>query len=244
MKKTIIFICILCFGGFLFLHATPEITPDEIVEKADEVRHPSGSYFIKVEVTNTNKQERNHLFHVAIKDNKKTRIETIKPATSKGRNLLMIGDNMWAYVPSLGRAVRVGINQKISGEAVNSDISRMRWTGDYYAKIEKETGSEWQILLTSKKRGLTYDKIRLWIEKFSFNPSRAEYLTIGEKVLKNVTFKDYRYLAQKVRPGKIIIQDAVRKNDQSVIKILKMEKREFPEVLFNKDHIGEQRLKG
>ena len=45
-------------------------------------------------------------------------------------------------MPSLKRAIRVSLSQKLMGEAANGDISRMRWYGDYNVKIEKQTNKE------------------------------------------------------------------------------------------------------
>lgn len=221
----------------------PKISPDEILKKADAIRNPAQSYYIDVQVKSTEDPSDIHQFHVAIHGNDKTRIETVEPKRDRGRTMLMLGENMWVFVPNLKREVRVSLNQKLTGQASNGDISRMRWSGDYSTKLESENDKEWQLLLTANKKGLTYDKIRVWIEKKSFRPLRAEYLTAQGKVLKKATYQGYKQIAGDVRPTEIVIQDAVRPSDLSVIKIEDMKVKTFPGSIYNKSELDSQHLK-
>ncbi|HQB46451.1 MAG TPA: outer membrane lipoprotein-sorting protein, partial [Polyangiaceae bacterium] len=135
-----------------------EISAAEIVRKADEVRNPDESYFLRVEVQTSEHPDRPSEFEVSLLGNDKTLIKTVKPSRDRGRNMLMRGTEMWAYIPNLKRAVRVSLSQRLVGQAANGDISRMRWSGDYDAVIESQTERHWTLLLTANKTGLTYDK--------------------------------------------------------------------------------------
>lgn len=210
---------------------------DQVLKQADEIRNPSESFFMKVEVKNSSTSDEASVFEVSLKGKDKTLTKTIAPARDRGRNMLMLGEDMWAFVPNLNRAVRVSLNQKLSGQAANGDISRTRWWGDYTAKLESETAKEWQIFLEATKKGLTYDKIRVWVQKPGFQPQRAEYLSLSGKVLKNVSYKAYKKLAGGMRPSEIHIQDAIKPDDVSVIRILNMEVKNFPDSLFNQNNL-------
>lgn len=209
-------------------------SPSDIVKKADNIRNPNKAFEMKVEVVSTT-QKSPSVFDVFTKGNNQTLIRTLEPSRDKGRDLLMVDENMWAYVPNLKRAVRVGLSQKLTGEAANGDISRMRWADDYSATLEKENKSEWTLLLVAKKKGLTYEKIRAKISKKDYRPLSAEYLTKSNKVLKTAQFEGYKNLAGAERPSKIVIRDAVRKNNQSVITIQSMKVKSLPNTLFSKD---------
>ena len=151
--------------------------------------------------------------------------------------MLMRGTQMWAYIPNLKRAVRVSLSQRLSGQAANGDISRMRWAGDYDARIEKENAKFWTLLLTAKKKGLTYSRVRAVIEKGTFHPLYAEYLTAGGKVLKKAQFTSYKELCGKERPTEIRIQDAVKPRQRSVIRVLEMRVKKFPASLFTPENL-------
>jgi outer membrane lipoprotein-sorting protein len=212
-----------------------KVTPEEILRKADEVRNPAQSYSMKVSVLSESKKDSLSLFEVLIDGNQKTLIRTLSPSRDQGRNMLMLGEEMWAFIPNLNRAVRVSLAQKLSGQAANGDISRMRWSGDYSATIENETAQEWVLYLTAGKKGLTYDKIRVWIEKFTFYPKKAEYLSFAGKPLKLAFFSEYRTLAGKVRPSVLRIQDAVRPDEVSLIQIQDMVVKSYPAALFSQN---------
>ena len=209
-----------------------EPTAMEILLKADQVRNPAESYFLKVRVVTSDRPDRPSEFEVSLLGNDKTLIKTIEPRKDRGRNMLMRGTEMWAYIPNLKRAVRVSLSQRLVGQAANGDISRMRWAGDYDARIESQTQSHWTLLLTANKDGLTYDKLRVVVEKGTFRPKYAEYLTKGGKLLKKAQFTDYKELCGKQRPTEIRIQDAIREDDISSIRVLEMDVRKFPASLF------------
>ena len=91
------------------------------------------------------------------------------------------------------------------------------------------------LFLTAKKKGLTYDKLRIWIAKKSFFPVKAEFLTLSGKPLKTAAYEGYKNLAGRVRPGTIRIQDSIRTQDTSVIEIEEMSVKKFPASLFSQN---------
>lgn len=214
---------------------SPTPTATEIVRRADEIRNPGESYRMQVSVT-SGEGERS-VFEVALNGPSQTFIKTLEPARDRGRNMLMRGEEMWAYVPNLKRAIRVSLSQKLTGQAANGDISRMRWAGDYSAKTESEDAGAWQLLLSANKKGLTYDKIRVWVNKKDFHPMKAEFLTPQAKLLKRVEYADYRPNLGKTRPHLMKIQDAVRPDDRSEIRVLEMEVKTFPAAMFNQNNL-------
>lgn len=207
---------------------------DSILRRADEVRCPATSYAMEVEVASQGNADVVRL-EVFTKGRKKTRINTLAPARDIGRNMIMVGEEMWAYVPNLKRAVRVALNQKLSGQAAMGDVSRMRWWGDYTATIESDQQGVWVLLLTANKKGLTYEKIRAWVQKDSFRPVQTEYLSLSGMILKKASFAGYKSISGAVRPTEIHIQDANNPNDASTIRILKLAAKESSDAIFNQN---------
>lgn len=207
------------------------ITPEEILKKADAIRNPDGDYVMKVDVESSFDDPRT--FEVSIHGSNRTLIKTLAPARDKDRALLMVDENMWAYVPNLKRGVRISLSQKLTGQAANGDISRTRWTGDYTAKIEKENDRTWTLFLEANKKGLTYDKIRAVIEKKSFRPLSTEYLSLAGKPLKLATFSNYKAIGGNTRPTAIEIKDAIRADQKSTIHIRTMTVKPIPASEFN-----------
>jgi outer membrane lipoprotein-sorting protein len=211
-----------------------QMSADDILKRTDEVRCPMTSYYMEVEVHSKGGEDVVKL-EVFTKGREKTRVNTLLPVRDKGRNMVMIGEDMWAYVPNLKRAVRVALNQKLTGQASNGDVSRMRWWGDYAATIESEDSRYWVLMLSARKKGLTYEKIRAWVEKGNFRPNKAEYLSLSGLVLKRSRFGEFKKIAGEVRPTEIHIEDAKNSEDSSVLRILNIEARESSDALFNQN---------
>ncbi len=225
-------------GATSFLGATAfgaAVPPSEILEKTDSIRNPDEAFSMTVKVES---KDDTREFEVLTKGGDRTVIRTKAPTRDKGRDLLMVDENMWAYIPTLKRAMRVSLSQKISGEAANGDISRMRWAKDYEGAVEKETDTEYQLLLTARKKGLTYEKIRAFVDKKTFRPLRAEYLTAAGKPLKKATFSEYKELAGKTRPSLITIEDAVRTDKKSKITIESMKIETIADSTFSTERFG------
>ncbi|MEY2988020.1 MAG: hypothetical protein RJB13_1541 [Pseudomonadota bacterium] len=213
-----------------------EIHADEILRRADDVRCPSESYFMEVEISNKSGGD-DVKVEVFTQGRERTRVNTIAPVRDRGRNMLMIGEDMWAYIPNLRRSVRIALNQKLAGQAAIGDVSRMRWWGDYNSEIVSEDKSSWLLSLAATKKGLTYEKVKIWVEKKSFRPLSAEYLSGSGVVLKKARFSGYRKIAGVVRPTKIEITDPHNPLDSSTLNITKLEQRESPERLFNQNNL-------
>lgn len=210
-------------------------TADEILARADEIRAPSGSYTMQVSVESTDAPT--FEFDISIGGKEASLIRTKKPAREIGKNYLMHGEDMWAYIPNIRRSMRVTLNQKLTGQASNGDISRMRWHGDYAAVVESETPDQWVLFLTAAKKGLTYEKIRVWIDRKTYRPVKGEYLTLQGKPIKFITFAEYAEIGGAVRPVHMVITSATRADDQSVLRILGMRATELPASLFTQNNL-------
>jgi outer membrane lipoprotein-sorting protein len=222
-----------CFAA-LQVQAAP--SPAEILKKADEVRNPSMSFTMVVTVKDHDGTLSK--FEVKTKGKDRTLVKTIEAPHTKSNALLMVEQDMWAYIPNLKRAVRVSLQQKLTGQAANGDIARMRLSGDYEAVMEKESKDNWQLFLTANKKGLTYDKIRLWVSKDGFKPRKAEYLTMAGNPLKIANFEAYTMMAGAQRPKSIRIQDAKRSSQYSVLEIISLKNGEFPDAMFQASNLG------
>lgn len=206
--------------------------PAEILRKVDAIRNPSESYEMKVRIGES-------LFLVLISGNSKTIVKTLEPVRDRGRDLLMIDEEMWAYIPNLKRAVRVSLSQKLTGQAANGDISRMRWSGDYAAQLESQEAGEWVLALRANKKGLTYERIRVWVSKKDYSPKKAEYLTDSGKILKRASFERYQMMAGRMRPTRLEIESAVNSSERSTLEVSSMTPKKFSDSIFNPQRLGE-----
>lgn len=87
---------------------------------------------------------------------------------------------------------------------------------------------------------LTYQKIRLWVDKQNARPSRAEFLGLdGKTVLKRAKYTDYKTIAGSLRPTTLVIEDVTGK--ASTISILEMEKSDLADAVFTLQNLEKVR---
>ncbi len=230
MKKMVFVLCMLSFSTFAAVDA------DKLLKKADDIRNPGDSFQMKVIVHSTGETEDSE-FEVFLKGKDKTLVKTLLPRRDRGRNMLMLEENMWVFIPNLKREVRVSLAQKLTGQTANGDISRMRWHGDYEAQLIKEDDKFYELALSAKKKGLTYDKLRLWINKKNNQPVKANYLTVTGKKVKEAVFGEYKEIAGGIRPTKILIKDAINPKDTSLLTITEMMTKDLPDSLFVRENL-------
>ncbi len=217
------------------------LSAEAILEKADAYRSPKGPFELRVETEDASGDKSE--FDVWIDGNEKSLMVTRAPARDVGRNLLMIDQDMWIFIPRLNRPVRIALQQRLVGQIANGDLSRMKWVGDYEPAFETAKDPKvLPILLKAKKKNLTYDKIRIFVDSQTFQPLSADYLTPGEKILKSATFEDYGPLGGTQRPRRIVFIDAIRKSEKSVVRLLDMKSRTFPAGFFSQSNLARPKL--
>lgn len=237
-------------GGILFFtvcgvirlsHAAEDA--NAIVKKADAIRAPQGSYQFDATVTSfdgeTKKSENG--YRVYIKDLDHSLVEFISPPSEKGKSLLMIGEDLWIYLPKVKKPVRIPLNQRLVGDVSNGDMARTNFAHDYEATLAGEetvNGKECYALnLVAKSPNKTYNKIKYWVAKSDYKPVQAEYFTVSGKSLKTCVFEEFRSEAGAVRPILLLFQDSLRKSQHSKLQFKDMVKKNLNDNMFTKDYM-------
>src|SRR3989304_1511025 len=83
----------------------------------------------------------------------------LAPASEKGRSSLRIGDNMWLYIPNVGKPIRTTSLQSIVGGVFNNaDILQLDYAAEYDVEQIEETGGEYLLHLKAKTKTVAYDR--------------------------------------------------------------------------------------
>ncbi len=218
---------------------------DEMVKLADEARGPSGSFSfdVKVEDVDGGTVTRETIYKVYSKDIEYSLCETTAPERLKGRKLLMRGNDLWLYLPSIRRPTRVSLQQKLTGEVSNGDIARTDFSHDYSAQLagdEKTGGKECHKLsLTARHKDVTYRSITYWVEKGTYRPVKAEFFALSGKSLKTGEFSHYAQVLGKLRMTELLITDALNPKRQSHLTYSNQKKESLSDSFFSKESLSE-----
>jgi outer membrane lipoprotein-sorting protein len=236
--------------GFTALLATAARADDgsddalaaSIVEKADEVRFPKHGFEVVVTIdTTTEGATEARKYRVLSKGNQNTIVMTLEPASERGQALLMKGRDLWIFMPSVSQPVRLSLAQRLTGQVANGDLARANFAGDYTAKLlrtETLDGAPTYVLeLTAADRAVTYHRVLYWVRQADFRPQKAEFYTLSDRLMKTCLYLDYRQIGGRMRPGRLLMQDALRKDEESVLEYRDMRMRDLPDKMFSKDYL-------
>jgi hypothetical protein len=105
-----------------------------------------------------------------------------------GQKVLMIDNQFWLFLPSSKRAMRITPIQKIMGEASVGDIASLDWEVDYDLVERTIDGDEIKLELKAARKGLSYNKVELWVEPINFHPLRGNFYLKSGKLAKQGIF--------------------------------------------------------
>ena len=215
--------------------ATPDA--EALLKRSDSYRNGWPVYTLRVKITNfeSDKSDEESLYQVSQKGTDKTYVEFMSPR-DKGRHLLMLGDDMWIYLPDTSRPVRITPLERLSGDASNGDVARTNYAVDYtaaYVRDEKVGNENCYVLdLAAKRKGATYQRILYWVRVEDARPVRAEFYLTSGKHIKSATFDEYAFSGGKMLLRRLTLYDEIRHNSHSVLEYSGAAQRDLPDKLF------------
>jgi hypothetical protein len=66
---------------------------------------------------------------------------------------------------------------------------------------------------------------------------KAEFYTASGRLLKTCSYQDFERMAGKIRPTRLVMEDALRKGEQSVLDYSGMKLRDLPDREFTKAYL-------
>lgn len=217
----------------------PILAPQEILKKVDEIRAPGNNFIQEVKITFKKGQEETvNRISVRVSEMIKSLAIFKYPPSQKGRVILMVENNMWIYFPGSKKPIRISPAQKLLGQVSNADVARVSYSLDYKAELVEDdnTGNKklLKMSLKAKTKGAAYGSIKLWMEKDSFKPDKAEFYSLSGRLLKTIYYKSYKHILGKERPTVHEIHDAINKSEITIMEYTDMKVDDTPDKYFQK----------
>lgn len=156
-------------------------------------------------------------------------VRFLSPADVAGTGLLSVGDDMWLYLPALGRVRRIAGHAK-KGSFMGTDLSyedmeEFGSTG-FAANYSPEligTEQEFYLLrLTPHSQDRGYQHLKMQVCRERFLPLRIEYYAPDGSLVKVLTTMDFQQVQGRPTAGKLIMEDVV-KGSKTVLEQLKVD---------------------
>ena len=214
-----------------------------IVEKADQVRFPAEGFQVDVAITTTGSGQSADVrkYRVLSKGNTNSVVMVTEPASERGQILLMKGRDLWVFMPDVSQPIRLALSQRLTGQVANGDLARANFAADYNPKLlrtEKIGNDDYHVLeLIGVDRSVTYQRVVYWVRDKDFWPYKAEFYSLSNRLLKTCKYENFKPMEGRKRPTRLVMEDALRGGEQSVLEYGSMKLRDLPDKIFTKDYL-------
>lgn len=164
----------------------------------------------------------------------------LSPASDKGRTTLRLGDNMWLFIPNVGKPIRItSLQSVIGGVFNNADIMRLDYSAEYTVEAVEETDEEYLLRLKARTRSVAYDRLNLWADKTGKYPLKIECLTEKGMLIKTLYFKEVKdFGGGIVRPSVIETDSPLYQGYTSIMIYGSIQERTFKDEVFTLDFMS------
>ncbi|MBI5521181.1 MAG: outer membrane lipoprotein-sorting protein [Desulfarculus sp.] len=239
MRKLIVPLSVLAV--LLTLPAAAQaLSGPEILQAVDAKLQPGDlelyRKLINIEPDGTKKE---YTYWFLRKDKDKIVTLFLAPASDNGRATLRLGENMWLFIPNVGKPIRITSLQSVVGGVFNNaDIMRLDYHVEYDVAELAEEGGQHLLSLKAKTNQVAYDKLKMWVEKKDLMPLRVECYSATGLLIKTLYFKDVKDLGDGVVGPTVIETDSpLYKGYRSVMVSAKLKKRAIPDEVFTINYL-------
>ena len=235
MKKIIIISIVLLLSLFLFTNGQSS-EGDKLLLKVDRNLNPESyeSYKKLINIEPNGRKKEFILFTVK-KGKDKVAALFISPASEKGRSTLRMDENMWLYIPNIGKPVRITSLQSVVGGIFNNaDILRLDYAEEYFVKSSEEKEGMIILNLKAKKNSVAYDQLKMWVDKKKSLPVKIECMTQTSMLIKTIHYKQIKNFGKGIiRPSVIETDSPLHKGYKSVMIFAGLKSRKFKDEIFS-----------
>ena len=164
----------------------------------------------------------------------------LAPPSDAGRATLRDGDNMWLYIPNVGKPVRItSLQSVIGGVFNNADILRVDYAVEYNAESMAEEKDGYLLNLKARTGEVAYDRLKMWVDRKVLLPVKIEAYAASGLLIKTLYFKDIKDFGGGIRrPATVETDSPLYKGHRSVMLYSQLKKRDFPDEVFTLNYLS------
>jgi hypothetical protein len=214
---------------------------DNILEDIDRKLTPvSAQMYKKLINIEPDGSKKEFLLFQAKKDKDKMISLFLEPDSDKGRATLRLGDNMWLYIPNVGKPIRITSMQSIVGGVFNNaDIMRLDFSTEYDVVVSKDMQEYLELELKAKNDTVSYDKLIMQVDKKSLTPLQIECYTSTKMLIKTLYYKELKDFGDGIiRPSVVETLSPLYKGFKSIMIYAKISPKEFADEAFTLDNLA------
>jgi outer membrane lipoprotein-sorting protein len=228
MKIRVVF-----FVFFLLFAASPlfaqDLTPQQLVKRSDDLMRGTTQEGVYTMTITTPSWERTLKLFIASKLRDRILIKILSPAKERGIATLRIKNEMWNYMPSVERTIKIPPSMMLQpwmgSDFANDDLVReSSVVYDYDHKLlstEKVDGQDvWVVELTPKPHaGVVWDKRIMRIRPRDCIPLREEFYGKDNRLIKTLRYSKIKKISGRLIPTHWEMISEVKKGHRTIIEV-------------------------
>lgn len=231
---------LLVLASFLLAAPAYALDGQQILQKVDRNLEPESyeSYRKLIDIQPDGSRKEYVLWSVK-KGSDKVLALFLSPPADKGRVTLRLGENMWLYMPSVGKPIRITSLQSVTGSVFNNaDILRIDYTAEYDVENAQEDKDQYLLGLKAKNGDVAYDRLKMWVDKRHLLPVRIECYAASGILLKTLRFSDIKDFGGGIkRPAQLETDSPLYKGYKSVMLWSGLKKATLPDEIFTLNYL-------
>lgn len=163
----------------------------------------------------------------------------LDPPSEKGRATLRLGDNMWLYIPGVGKPIRITSLQSVVGGIFNNaDILSLDYSVEYRVQRLERSAEGYVLDLKARTTAVAYERLVMRVDGESLVPRAIEAYAASGLLIKTLHFRDIRDFGGGVRRPAVIETDSpLHKGYRSVMLFAGIKERALPDEVFTLDYL-------
>jgi hypothetical protein len=226
---------------FLATGAAHALDGTAILEQIDRKMQPqSYEMYRKLINIEPDGEKKEYVLYTAKKDRDKMIALFLSPASEKGRSTLRLGENMWLYIPGVGKPIRItSLQSVIGGVFNNSDILSLDYSVEYTVTGISQENERYLLELKARNRSVAYDGLKMAVDKATLLPTVIECYAASGMLIKTLRYSNIEDFGNGlIRPALLETDSPLYQGYKSVMVFAKLEKREFNDEVFTLNYLA------
>jgi outer membrane lipoprotein-sorting protein len=241
MKGRLLFLSVWIFTAMMALaHPSAALDGTAILKQVDRKMQPeSYEMYRKLINVEPDGKTKEFLLYTVKKDQDKMIALFLSPASEKGRSTLRLGENMWLYIPNVGKPIRITSLQSVVGGVFNnSDILNLDFSVEYTVQQISEKSDQYHLELKANNSTVAYDHLKMQVDKKTLLPVVIECYAASDMLIKTLRYDKIQDFGNgMVRPSVLETDSPLNKGYKSIMIFAKLQAKEFKDEVFSLNYL-------
>jgi len=212
----------------------------ELLRKVDRNMEPeSYENYRKLVNIEPNGVKKEYVLYTAKKGRDKMIALFLDPPSERDRATLRLGENMWLYIPNVGKPIRItSLQSVIGGVFNNADILQLDFGEEYTVERAEEKPDGYVLYLKAKTGAVAYDRLTMQVDKKLLLPLTIEAYAASGLLIKTLRYSEIKDFGDGIRRPSVLETDSpLFKGYQSLMVWAKLRKRTLADEVFTLDYL-------